>query len=109
VAVRRDGRRRELNRYALLPLLFTDANVTLSGTVLVANLFLGGNDYIYLYGQGVGTQSALGNLNSTIQQSYLTPGGIGTFGAFNVGACNATATLAGDSSVMQPFVNNSPA
>ncbi|HUB15941.1 MAG TPA: PEP-CTERM sorting domain-containing protein [Acetobacteraceae bacterium] len=97
------------NRYALLPFLFTDANVTLSGTVLTANLFLGGRDYIYLYGQGIGTQSILGNgffLNSIIQQFYQTPGGIGTFGAFNIGACNATAIAAGDASAMQPFVNS---
>ena len=96
------------NNFALLPFVFTDANVTLSGTVLVADILAAGNNYIYLFGQGVATQSALGNaffLDAAIGQNYQTLAGIGSFSAFNVGACNAVATVAGDGEVVQPFIN----
>jgi len=96
------------NRYALLPYVFSDASVTLSGTVLVADLKLGAANFIYMYAVGVATQSILGNnfyLNAGISQTYQTIGGVGTFGAFNIGACNATAGLAGDGAVMAPYVN----
>lgn len=59
----------------------------------------------------MGTQSVLGNgffLNSIIQQAYQTPGGVGSFAAFNIGVCNATGTKPGDAAAMQPYVNNVP-
>jgi len=96
------------NRYALLPFSFFDANASLSGTVLVADLLFGRANYIYLYGQGVGTQSVGGGgffLSSAISQIYRTIGGTGKFGAFNIGACNATAVDAGDGTIMTPLVN----
>jgi hypothetical protein len=96
------------NRYALLPFNFTDVNTSLTGTVLAADILQGGNNWIYLFGEGVGTQSALGNpffLDAAITQNYQTLGGIGSFSAFNVGSCNAAGTAAGDGEVVQPFVN----
>lgn len=96
------------NRYAVLPFAFSNTHLTLSGTIVVANFLIGGNNYIYLYGQGVGTQSAPGNgffLNAIISQQFQTLGGVGTFGAFNAGTCNGIANAAGDGEVMQPFVN----
>jgi hypothetical protein len=96
------------NRYAVLPFLFTDINATLAGTVVVADFLIGRSNFIYLYGYGVGTQSGLGGgffLSSAISQNYRTLGGIGTFGAFNIGACNLTGSLAGDGAIMTPFVN----
>lgn len=99
------------NRYALLPFVYSDANVTLAGTVLVADILQGGNNWIYLFGQGVGTQSVLGNgffLDAAISQNYLTLGGIGGFSAFNIGSCNAAGVAAADGEVVQPFVNGTP-
>ncbi len=96
------------NRFAVLPFLFTDANASLTGTVVVADFLIGRSNFIYLYGYGVGTQSVLGGgffLSSAISQNYLTVGGIGSFGAFNIGVCNATGFLAGDGAIMTPFVN----
>jgi PEP-CTERM motif len=96
------------NRYAVLPFLFTDVNATLAGTVVVADFLIGRSNFIYLYGYGVGTQSGAGGgffLSSAISQNYRTLSGIGTFGAFNIGACNATGSLAGDGAIMTPYVN----
>jgi hypothetical protein len=96
------------NRFALLPFIFNDANVNLSGTVLAADILTGGNNFIYLFGQGVATQSALGNaffLDAAIGQNYQSLGGVGNFSAFNVGTCNAVGTAAGDGEVVQPFIN----
>jgi hypothetical protein len=96
------------NRYAVLPFVFSDANASLAGTVVVADFLVAGSNFIYLYGYGVGTQSVAGGgffLSSAITQSYLTVGGIGTFGAFNIGTCNATGVLAGDGAIMTPYVN----
>jgi hypothetical protein len=96
------------NRYAVLPFLFTDANATLAGTAVVADFLIGRSNFIYLYSYGVGTQSLLGGgffLSSAITQNYLTLGGIGSFAAFNIGACNATGFVAGDGAIMTPFVN----
>ncbi len=96
------------NRYAVLPFVFTDVNATLAGTVVVADFLIGRSNFIYLYGYGVGTQSLAGGgffLSSAITQNYLTLGGIGTFGAFNIGTCNATGVLAGDGAIMTPYVN----
>ena len=72
------------NRYTVLPFVFTDVNATLAGTVVVADFRIGASNFIYLYGYGVGMQSALGGgffLSSAITQTYQTLGGIGTFGA----------------------------
>lgn len=96
------------NRYAVLPFLFFDANASLTGTAVVADFLIGRSNFIYLYAYGVGTQSGLGGgffLSSAITQNYLTLGGIGSFGAFNIGACNATGFIAGDGAIMTPFVN----
>jgi hypothetical protein len=96
------------NRYAVLPFLFTDANATLTGTAVVADILIGRSNFIYLYAYGVGTQSGLGGgffLSSAITQTYRTLGGLGTFSAWNIGACNATGVLAGDGAVMTPYVN----
>jgi hypothetical protein len=96
------------NTFALLPFVFNDANVNLSGTVLVADILAGGNNYVYLFGQGVATQTALGNaffLDAAITQNYQTIGGVGNFSSFNVGTCNAVGIAAGDGEVVQPFVN----
>lgn len=96
------------NRYAVLPFLFTDLNATLTGTAVVADFRIGLSNFIYLYAYGVGTQSVFGGgflLSSAISQNYQTLGGIGSFSAFNIGACNATGILAGDGAVMTPFVN----
>jgi hypothetical protein len=96
------------NRFAVLPFLFSDVNARLAGTVVVADFRIGRSNFIYLYGFGVGTQSALGGgffLSSAISQNYLTLAGIGTFGAFNIGTCNLTGIAAGDGAVMTPFVN----
>jgi hypothetical protein len=99
------------NQYALLPFNFTDANTTLTGTVLAADILQGANNWIYLFGEGVGSQSALGNgffLDAAITQNYQTLGGIGSFSAFNIGSCNAAGTAAADGEVVQPFVNGTP-
>lgn len=96
------------NRYAVLPFLFSDANASLAGTVVVADFLIGRSNFIYLYGYGVGTQSALGGgffLSSAITQNYLTLGGVGSFSAFNIGTCNVTGVIAGDGAIMTPYVN----
>ncbi|HEY6434632.1 MAG TPA: PEP-CTERM sorting domain-containing protein [Acetobacteraceae bacterium] len=96
------------NRYAVLPFLFFDGNATLTGTAVVADVRIGAANFIYLYAYGVGTQSGAGGgffLSSAITQNYQTLGGIGSFGAFNIGACNGIGFLAGDGAIMTPYVN----
>jgi hypothetical protein len=96
------------NRYAVLPFLFFDGNASLTGTAVVADLLIGRSNFIYLYAYGVGTQSGAGGgffLSSAITQSYATLGGIGSFSAWNIGACNGTGVIAGDAAVMTPYVN----
>lgn len=97
------------NTFTALPFVFTNADLTFSGTLVAADIFDGANSYIYIYGQGVASQSALGNafyLNIALTQDYQTVAtGNGTFAGFNSAACNANATGAADAEDAQLYVN----
>jgi len=94
-----------INRWAMLPFSFQDANAGISGNVFVVDI---AGAWIYLYGLGVANGNNFGapvNLQVAITQDYLTTIPAGTFIGVDTGFCNAAATAAGSGQTGFPFVN----
>jgi hypothetical protein len=92
------------NRFAVMPFSFVDASASVQGTVVVANF---ASRFIYLVGFGAASSNGgPWDVDIAISQNYATIPGLWTFKGFNIGACNAAATGAGDGVTSLPYVNN---
>ena len=99
-----------VNRWAALPFTFSDALLSFTGNIFVAD----SGAAIYSWGQGVAVETAAGQafqglnnlyLDVAITQNYVTAPGLWKFAEMNVGSCNAAATAGNDSSTVLGLVN----
>ena len=93
------------NTRSILPFLFTDALVTFNGTIVAADRAA---TFIYLWGTGTATANVAAAglyFDIAVGQNYITQPGLWGFSEINRGTCNANASAAASTSLMQGIVN----